>query len=482
MKKNLLLLVVLLPLFSFAQNCDCTSKFEWVKKTFEENDAGFSYILEKKGKEAYENHNRIFREKVADLEDEYKCGQALYEWLYFFRKFHLGIQLLNYKEAEVVKESDREIIAKFKDWEKRDLDLKEFKKYLSSKKTQDYEGIWSSPPYTIAIKKVGDSYEGIILEADGVYWQKGQVKLKIEKGKEENRVTYYLKDHSARNYKINTFGKSRLTIGFVILERKFPEIEAEPEVERFLHTMTTKEPYFEKIDNKTVLLRIPSFAIDQKAKIDSLIQANKKLIHKTPNFIIDIRNNGGGGDSSFQELLPIIYTNPIRTVKLELLSTPLNNSRLLDYIENDYGFSEKQKESFQRDYDTLSKHLGEFVRFGDEPIVVDTFDKVYKYPENVGIIINENVASTSEQFLLAAKQSKKVKLFGTSTLGVLDISNQYNVKSPCEDILLTYSISKSLRIPHMTIDGKGIQPDYYIHKSTPRYEWINYVTEILNEK
>jgi hypothetical protein len=27
-----------------AQNCDCTKNFEWVKQTFEGNDAGFEYV------------------------------------------------------------------------------------------------------------------------------------------------------------------------------------------------------------------------------------------------------------------------------------------------------------------------------------------------------------------------------------------------------------------------------------------------------
>jgi len=83
--------------------------------------------------------------------------------------------------------------------------------------------------------------------------------------------------------------------------------------------------------------------------------------------------------------------------------------------------------------------------------------------------------------LLAAKQSKKVKLFGRTTAGALDVSNLNVVKSPCEDYRLFYTLTKSLRIPHMSIDDKGIQPDYFIDNEIPEYEWINYVSKILNE-
>lgn len=57
----------------------------------------------------------------------------------------------------------------------------------------------------------------------------------------------------------------------------------------------------------------------------------------------------------------------------------------------------------------------------------------------------------------------------------------YYVKSPYEEFELGYSLSRSMRIPEMTIDDKGVQPDYYIDKSIPNYKWIEFVTKSLNE-
>ena len=107
-------------------------------------------------------------------------------------------------------------------------------------------------------------------------------------------------------------------------------------------------------------------------------------------------------------------------------------------------------------------------------------DTVYAYPENVGIIMHEYNGSTAEQFLLAAKQSKKVKLFGTTSYGILDISNMHFIQSPCGNLELGYSLSKSLRIPDMIIDGQGIKPDYYITKDIHTSRWIDFVYDILN--
>jgi Peptidase family S41 len=484
MKQKLFLLLIILPFFSNAQsqNCNCELNFNWVKKTFEKNDAGYSYVLDSKGKLAYEKHNEEFNQKVKDITNAIKCAETLYEWITFFRSGHIGIRSISQNETQSNSEQPKndEIIKHFEDWKKLNVDFGDFTKHIQSKKNIDYEGIWVSGSYKIGIKKVEDYYLGFIIEADGVYWTEGQVKLQINS---DNSSTYYMRDHSAENFEnAELLGNNYLQMGFITLKRISPELESNPKVDRYFKAISAEKPYFEEIDENTTLLRIPKFWSSERKDIDSVILANKELILKTPNLIIDLRNNGGGSDRSFKELLPIIYTNPIRTVGVELLSTPLNNQRMLDLINNpEYGFDEESKKWAKESYDKLSKHIGEFVNLDSTVAGLTTFDTTYLYPENIGIIINENNASTTEQFLLAAKQSKKVKLFGTTTAGILDISNMYFIKSPCEEFELGYSLSKSMRIPEMTIDDRGIQPDYYIDKSIPQYEWIEFVYKVLNE-
>lgn len=481
MNKKILLLIVLAPFILFGQDCDCRSNFEWVKKTIEKNDAGFQFAIDKKGVIAYEQHNKNFAEKIAKINSTSECQEAIYQWLIFFRSGHISFRRINqeqtYTENNIV---ESEIIDKFRNWEKMDIDLEKFESYLLSKAEHDYEGVWVSKPYKIGIKKSGDTYYGFIIDGDGVYWRKGQIKLKIN---EHGAATFFMRDHTPRQFETSQLiGDNYLKMGTITLRRIIPDINAEPEVERYIRAISAESPYFERIDNNTVLLRIPVFYTSEKRKIDSVIKTNRKAILNTPNLIIDIRNNGGGADRSFQELLPFLYTNPIRTVGVEMFSTPLNNQRMLDFInKEEFAFNDEEKKWAQQSYDKLSKKLGEFVLLSESQITKTTFGKIYEFPKNIGIIVNHRNGSTTEQFLLAAKQSKKVKLFGTTTSGVLDISNMHFVKSPCEQYQLGYCLSKSLRIPEMTIDDKGIQPDYYIDKEIPRYKWIQFVTDVLND-
>lgn len=482
MKHIFVFLIVVIPFFAISQECDCESNFHWMKKVFEENDAGFLYVIEIKGKQTYEQHNEIYQEKVKSITDHNDCNQTLFQWLTFFRPSHIGMRSLKQQQSSPNDSgpTDDEIRQQFKDWEKSTINMAQFENEIKSKKEVDYEGIWASGPYKIGIKKKDSGYIGFVIEADGIYWTPHQIKLKIHSDKS---ATYYMRDHSPREFE-NTelLGNNYLQMGFITLERVHPVFENDPAVDRYFKSISAEKSYLDKINDQTLLLRIPTFDGSQKWEIDSLIAQYRDEILQSPNLVIDLRNNGGGSDRCYYKLLPLLYTNPIRTVGVELYSTPLNNQRMLDFINDPkFGFDEDEKKWAQESYEKLTKRIGEFVNLDSSDVDITTYDTIHPYPKNVGIIINENNGSTAEQFLLAAKQSKKVKLFGTTTFGVLDISNMHFVKSPCEDFELGYCLSKSLRIPDMTIDNKGIQPDYYITRDIAKYKWIDFVVDILNE-
>ena len=474
-----ILTIILLSRLTFAQNCGCADNFAWLKETFEQNDAGFQYVLDQKGESDYQKHTELYAEKVKSISDYDQCAATLSEWLRYFRRGHLSLQALKAQKTPELFDMDN-IRTQYADWEKYAYDEKEFNAYISQLTTPGLEGIWSSPPYKVGIRKVKNEYIGFILEADGVYWSPSQVKFRIKEENGKLSATFYMKDHSARAINnVHLMGSNYLSMDFVLYKRLSPVFPADISIERYLKYQSTDVPILEQLSDETIIIRRPSFDGSAKEQIDSLIAANMPRITQTENLIIDLQNNGGGSDGSFEKLIPLIYTHPIRVVGVEFLSTPLNNQRMEDFA-NDPEISADDRRWARDAANRLNRNLGQFVNLDTTIVSFEAYDTIYAFPKNVGIIINGGCGSTTEQFILAAKQSKKVKLFGTTTFGSLDISNMYWVKSPCNDYELGYCLSRSYRIPEFTIDGKGLQPDFYIDNTIPDYEWIDFVNGVLS--
>mgnify|MGYP002079137190 FL=1 len=174
--------------------------------------------------------------------------------------------------------------------------------------------------------------------------------------------------------------------------------------------------------------------------------------------IIDVRYNGGGSDFSYSPLLPFIYTNPIKTVGTDVLSTPDNIKSWQKVIDENPKLPEDVKNSITDVITQMSQNPTKFINIGNDEIDT-TLQIAYVFPRKVAILIDEDCASSTEQFLLAAKQSKKVIIFGQPTAGVLDYSNMRTVDLNCMPYLLGYSTSRSRRIPENAIDNTGILPD-----------------------
>jgi C-terminal processing protease CtpA/Prc len=84
------------------------------------------------------------------------------------------------------------------------------------------------------------------------------------------------------------------------------------------------------------------------------------------------------------------------------------------------------------------------------------------FPKRVAVLV-DNAASTGEQFLLEARQSRKVTLFGKeNSAGVLDFSNTVDMPTPSGRYRVFWATSRSLRLPGDPVDPDGIAPDIRI--------------------
>ena len=209
------------------------------------------------------------------------------------------------------------------------------------------------------------------------------------------------------------------------------------------------------MNDSTFFLRIPSFA---DCEYNQIVEKNLKEITSRPYLIVDLRGNGGGNDMNFQTLMALVYSQPYLTHGVELYATPdfLSLYRKLA--------TENPKETWakfcQDMADSVAQHLGGYVlRPGLQRIRLIKRDSVYPYPRKVGILIHGRNASSAEQFILEAKNSEKVTLFGNEpTQGTIDLSNVYSFTSPLGWFQLSIPTTRSCRWPDITIDGKGIAP------------------------
>ena len=81
-------------------------------------------------------------------------------------------------------------------------------------------------------------------------------------------------------------------------------------------------------DSGTALLTIKTGNLDYKIDLDTLIENNKSKLDITEHLIIDLRGNSGGGDDTYSNVIPFLYTNPIIT-NGTFLWTSENNISLL---------------------------------------------------------------------------------------------------------------------------------------------------------
>ncbi len=455
-----------------SKDCNCLEDYRWIKETFEKNDAGFEWIIQKKGIEAYQKFCDSIEVELKNAEDIYKCNKILNDWGRFFRKGHFYISLNVSSSKNTVSGIAEKVNYSIKIAEKVNYSIKTVE--TQAKQINDkIIGIWESSSYKVGI--VLDTlnqkrkYVGFIIESDVPEWTKGDVKLEIYEQNNKLISNYYMMDHSVEKMSVNLKNETELMIGSMIF---INSSKVESEIERKLSDIS--KPLFYELSENTTILKIPSFNADQKEKIDKEIEQNRATILSHKNLIIDLRNNGGGIDNSWKEIIPFIYTNPIKTFGVEWLSTELNRkqiSKLFSFIQRLF-----DRKFFKK----LEANDGKFVVVRDS-IYITELDKVLPNPKNVIIVVDEICASSVEQFLLSAKQSKKVQIYGKQTFGALDVSNVTSVSSPSGCFELGYCLTRTLLSEKDRIDDVGIKPDVEIDDSIPRHKWIEFILKEIDK-
>ena len=455
--------LISLLIFSFvtsmaiAQTCNCDSTFSFLKKFMETNYAGFTDKLKEIGAKEYQSTSENYAKLAADPANTQSCLMVMQEYLRMFKDDHIqmratfdaGITDTAFALTRLRRTVDEDKIA-------------------SLKKSTGIEGIYTSnydSSYTIAVikeKTAIHDYVGIITDSKLSYWKKGVVKFEASIVNDSLlKGVLYMRNHMpkiewfyiGKNYiggDWTRWGQEKRKQTF-----KWVPIDA--------HTLPDNNFY----------LMVPSFSPSTAPLIDSVLNVHATALKQTNTLVIDIRNNGGGADFVFGPLLPLLYTHPVKNIGVDVLATEanINNWKPLlnmDDIPND------SKNAIRKMIEKMEAQKGKLVN-----IVEDETDSSYTaqaYPKKVVILMNENCASSAEQFLLFARQSSKVILAGTPSAGTLDYSNMREAPLPCMPYTLLYATTRSRRLDiGQGIDVNGIQPNVLLQ---PQQDWIQEAVKI----
>ncbi len=129
--KKLFALLSFLLFISFSitaqESCDCEKEFNWVVNVFQENDAAFPDIIEKKGEKEYSGFTDGLKRESRETKTKDECVILINKWLRYLRKGHHGyinkadadmsdIYKINdsiREEFKIIKLSDQTLYLKF---------------------------------------------------------------------------------------------------------------------------------------------------------------------------------------------------------------------------------------------------------------------------------------------------------------------------------------------------------------------------------
>ena len=218
------------------------------------------------------------------------------------------------------------------------------------------------------------------------------------------------------------------------------------------------EFFLRRLSPETLWLRLPDFGAEHRTEIEALLERNDAALRSTPNLIVDIRENGGGADSSYEKLMGYLNTRPIYSIGVEVRDTPRN----LAYYEaaaSNADLPADTRTVVVDLVDRLRTSNGEWVPFFERGFAIQTYPEVLPFPKRVGIIAT-GAASAGDQFAIDARFSRKVTFFGGPTAGAIDFSNVTEAPWPSNpDYQLRWPTTRSQRLLEEPLDNIGVRPD-----------------------
>jgi hypothetical protein len=435
--------------------------FDFVVAKIEANYAGYPTKVTAENRETLVALARKQRELAGAARDDGAFSAAVTGWLAFFEDRHIWLEKTGKQTAAAAARGFPSPRAEWTEEKVRSrLDD------LSSERWP-IEGIWENPGRRSRIALLRDGDERIVgLRVDEKSTDHlGRVRAELErKGARCVTGTMWAEDGSSYEVTVELRGPERQLMtatGFGGWRRVYPVPTRPVPAERITELLGAPVPTAKRLSEETLYIRIPDFFPSTKPKLDTLLQGHVDELKSCKNLILDVRGNPGGWDTVYGPLVPWIYSRPMYHAAHEHRSTA-DNIAATETLAAAPSLTDDNRLWLRSVVAAMRTKPGEFVILGGRSFEIEMLPEVRARPARVGIMM-EATASSGEQFVLAAQQSRKVVLFGrANTAGVVDFGNVRDLPLPSGRFLLRYATSRSARLPGFAVDGIGIAPDVLI--------------------
>jgi hypothetical protein len=437
----------------WGSTADDLKDIDFLVTTVRENYAGFNEKMTPQVEPQLAAITEQLREKAGRV-SEVQILALMREWTEIFNDNRLRIVFSGALQEEFTQQGAAEAE------HRPELTREAVHSYLQSQaaRLDPIEGIWTSAAGNAEMAIIRDTpgtFVAVILETADDHWAPGYVKAHLEAPK-DGHYSSLLIGHSFLRYHL----QARLIAKGNVLKlggywkRSFPEPTQNIDLKPYV---PSGEFSLRALNETTLLLRLPDFYENHLDDLTKLMVENAELISRTPNWVIDLRSNEGGSDFVYAKLIDYLYTRPIYRIDYQYLATQENVDYLNSLLQAPI-LPENVKNETRTLIARMRQHMNQFVTLSDKQFSIVTRPKILAYPKRVGIMIT-SAAGSAEKFILEARQSRKVTLYGGNTAGALDYSNTNKIGLPSGRFELYYPISRSLRLPDEPLENVGIPAD-----------------------
>ena len=236
---------------------------------------------------------------------------------------------------------------------------------------------------------------------------------------------------------------------------------------------------FSKIISEVPIVTCTRMYDENNDNTCKLFAETGKELKKYAVSIIDIRNNGGGNDTSSKEWFEW-YTGmePEPSYAFAQLLSKIYLTSTLKFAQNDIKNNKNMtKDEYNMDlnYCTQISELIKNKNFNKWETDTQT-GSLIDNKNLIFVLIDKGVASSGETFVKYLRTLKNVVFVGTNTWGCSLISNNFTYKLPDSGIILYFGTGLYLSSNHMG-EGTGFMPDIW----TPSSNALDRVIKLINK-